>query len=342
MYCTMKVMWKLFSFVVLMTLLSCQSETKPSFYTITGEAQGSTYALKYIANKEIVSKMQIDSLLLAFDQSLSTYLKDSDISRWNNGDTMRTLDLLFKETFKLSQKIHLETDGLFDPSIGVLVNAYGFGPVKTLASPPNSKQIDSLKQLMTFAQLRWSEDDKIKGYRAGMYLDFNAIAQGYSVDVLVRFLKDKSIDNALVELGGEIRSLGKNTIDDKSWVIGIDDPTQSPDERKLIARITLDNRGMATSGNYRKIKTDPETGAKFVHILNPITGLSEKNNILSVTVLASTAAEADGYATALMLMSISQIQEWSSRFPEVDLLVLYTENETLLEWETIGFEKVRL
>ncbi|MFN3640327.1 MAG: FAD:protein FMN transferase, partial [Flavobacterium sp.] len=186
------------------------------------------------------------------------------------------------------------------------------------------------------------EDDKIKGYRAGMYLDFNAIAQGYSVDVLVRFLKDKSIDNALVELGGEIRSLGKNTIDDKSWVIGIDDPTQSPDERKLIARITLDNRGMATSGNYRKIKTDPETGAKFVHILNPITGLSEKNNILSVTVLASTAAEADGYATALMLMSISQIQEWSSRFPEVDLLVLYTENETLLEWETIGFEKVRL
>jgi len=342
MYCTMKVMWKLFSFVVLMTLLSCQSETKPSFYTITGEAQGSTYALKYIAKKEVVSKKQIDSLLQAFDQSLSTYVKDSDISRWNRGDTTTTLDLFFKETFELSQKIHMETDGLFDPSIGVLVNAYGFGPVKTLASPPNLKQIDSLKQFMTFKQLYWSEEGMIKGYHPGMYLDFNAIAQGYSVDVLVRFLENKAIDNALVELGGEIRSLGRNTIDDKSWIIGIDDPTQSPDERKLIARITMDNQGMATSGNYRKIKTDPETGAKFVHILNPITGQSEKNTILSVTVLASTAAAADGYATALMLMDISQIQEWSSRFPEVDLLVLYTQNGVLGEWETIGFKKARL
>lgn len=342
MYCTMKVMWKLFSFVVLMTLLSCQTETKPSFYIITGEAQGSTYALKYIAKKEVVSKKQIDSLLQAFDQSLSTYVIDSEISQWNSGDTTKALGLLFKETFELSQKIHLATDGLFDPSIGVLVNAYGFGPVKTLASPPNSKQIDSLKQFMLFKQLRWSEDDKIKGYRSGMYLDFNAIAQGYSVDVLIRFLENKGIDNALVELGGEIRSLGRNTIDEKSWIIGIDDPTQSPEERKLIARITLENRGMATSGNYRKIKTDPETGAKFVHILNPITGQSEKNTILSVTVLASTAAEADGYATALMLMNISQIQEWSSRFPEVDLLVLYNEDETLQEWETDGFNRVRL
>jgi thiamine biosynthesis lipoprotein len=195
---------------------------------------------------------------------------------------------------------------------------------------------------MIFDRLTWSDEGKISGYRPGMFLDFNAIAQGYSVDVLVQFLQSKGIEDALVELGGEIRAIGRNSIDDKSWVIGIDDPTQTPEERKLIARIALDNLGMATSGNYRKIKIDPETGDRFVHILNPITGQSEKNSILSVTVLAPTAGEADGYATALMLMSIAQIQEWANRYHGVDLLVLYEENGQLKEWETDGFKRLRL
>lgn len=339
---TMKVMWRCFSMFLLVLVCSCQSETKSTFFVITGEAQGSTYALKYIAAREQVSQTQIDSLLQAFDRSLSTYLPDSDISRWNNGDTLRTLDAFFKETFLLSQKIYQQTDGLFDPSIGVLVNAYGFGPVKSLPAPPNAKQLDSLKQFMVFNELKWLEEGKISGYRPGVFLDFNAIAQGYSVDVLIAYLQSKGIEDALVEVGGEIRAIGKNSIEDKSWVIGIDDPTQTPEERKLIARIALDNLGMATSGNYRKIKIDPETGDRFVHILNPITGQSEKNSILSVTVLALTAGEADGYATALMLMSIAQIQEWVNRYPGVDLLVLYEENGQLKEWETDGFKRLRL
>lgn len=342
MYYTMKAMWKCFSLLLLAFLFSCQSETKPAFYVVNGEAQGSTYSLKYIAEGEKINQPQIDSLLRDFDQSLSTYLPDSDISRWNNGDTLQNLNVLFKETFEFSKKIYNETDGLFDPCIGVLVNAYGFGPVKTFTSPPNPKQIDSLRQFMIFNRLSWLDEGRVSGYRPGVYLDFNAIAQGYSVDVLVQFLQSKGIENALVELGGEIRAIGSNTIDNKSWVIGIDDPTQTPEERRLITRIALDNRGMATSGNYRKIKTDPETGEKFVHILNPITGQSEKNNILSVTVLAPTAAEADGYATALMLMNISQIQEWASRHFKVDLIVLFEEDSQLKEWETEGFKQVRL
>ena len=314
--------------VVAVLFISCDKTT--DFYTIQGEAQGSTYSIKYIASEEKVTKNQIDSLLTAFDLSLSTYRPDSKISKINSGDSTVVVDDFFTETFQLSNQIYKETNGLFDPTIGVLVNAYGFGPNKKHQDLA-PKQIDSLLQFVGFDKIALNSNKTISKKYKETFIDFNAIAQGYSVDVVVNYLKSKGIENAIVEIGGELFALGKNTIDNKNWVVGIDDPLQKPEERTLIAKVNLENLGMATSGNYRKVMIDEKTGKKFVHIINPKTGLAQKNNVLSATVLSKSSGLSDGYATAFMLMSLEESKVFLQKHPELHVMLLYSDSDNKMQ-----------
>ncbi len=314
--------------VVAILFISCDKTT--DFYTIQGEAQGSTYSIKYIAIEEKVTKNQIDSLLTSFDLSLSTYRPDSKISKINTGDSTVVVDEFFAETFQLSNQIYKETNGLFDPTIGVLVNAYGFGPNKKQENL-SQKQIDSLLQFVGFDKIKLNENKTISKKHNQTFIDFNAIAQGYSVDVVVNYLKSKGIENAIVEIGGELFALGKNTIDNKNWVVGIDDPLQKPEERTLIAKVNLENLGMATSGNYRKVMIDEKTGKKFVHIINPKTGLAQKNNVLSATVLSKSSGLSDGYATAFMLMTLEESKVFLQKHPELYVMLLYVDEANKMQ-----------
>ena len=335
----MKELKKFCSFLVVAVLfVSCDKTT--DFFTILGEAQGSTYSIKYIASEEKVTKNQIDSLLTAFDLSLSTYRPDSKISKINSGDSTVVVDDFFTETFQLSNQIYKETKGLFDPTIGVLVNAYGFGPNKK-QEDLSQKQIDSLLQFVGFDKIALKSNKTISKKYKETFIDFNAIAQGYSVDVVVNYLKSKGIENAIVEIGGELFALGKNTIDNKNWVVGIDDPLQKPEERTLIAKVNLENLGMATSGNYRKVMIDEVTGNKFVHIINPKTGLAQKNNVLSATVLSKSSAISDGYATAFMLMSLEESKVFLQKHPELHVMLLYADaNNKMQQFTTDNFKKL--
>ena len=335
----MKELKRFCSFLVVAILfISCDKTT--DFYTIQGEAQGSTYSIKYIAIEEKVTKNQIDSLLTAFDLSLSTYRPDSKISKINTGDSTVVVDEFFAETFQLSNQIYKETNGLFDPTIGVLVNAYGFGPNKKQENL-SQKQIDSLLQFVGFDKIKLNENKTISKKHNQTFIDFNAIAQGYSVDVVVNYLKSKGIENAIVEIGGELFALGKNTIDNKNWVVGIDDPLQKPEERTLIAKVNLENLGMATSGNYRKVMIDEKTGEKFVHIINPKTGLAQKNNVLSATVLSKSSALSDGYATAFMLMSLEESKVFLQKHPELHVMLLYSDsNNKMQQFTTENFNSL--
>ena len=324
--------------VVAVLFISCDKTS--DFYTIQGEAQGSTYSIKYISNEEKVTKNQIDSLLTAFDLSLSTYRPDSKISKINSGDSTVVVDDFFTETFQLSNQIYKETNGLFDPTIGVLVNAYGFGPNKKQENL-SQKQIDSLLQFVGFDKIALNSNKTISKKHQETFIDFNAIAQGYSVDVVVNYLKSKGIENAIVEIGGELFALGKNTIENKNWVVGIDDPLQKPEERTLIAKVNLENLGMATSGNYRKVMIDAVTGNKFVHIINPKTGLAQKNNVLSATVLSKSSAISDGYATAFMLMSLEESKTFLQKQPELHVMLLYADaNNKMQQFTTDNFKKL--
>ena len=319
----MKELKRFCSFLVVAILfISCDKTN--DFFTIQGEAQGSTYSIKYIANEEKVSKIEIDSLLTAFDLSLSTYRPDSKISKINSRDSTVVVDDFFIETFQLSNQIYKETNGLFDPTIGVLVNAYGFGPNKKQENL-SQKQIDSLLQFVGFDKIALNSNKTISKKYNQTFIDFNAIAQGYSVDVVVNYLKSKGIQNAIVEIGGELFALGKNTIENKNWVVGIDDPLQKPEERTLIAKVNLENLGMATSGNYRKVMIDEVTGKKFVHIINPKTGLAQKNNVLSATVLSKSSGLSDGYATAFMLMSLEESKLFLQNHKDLYVMLLYVD-----------------
>ena len=335
----MKELKRFCSFLVVAILfISCDKTT--DFYTIQGEAQGSTYSIKYIASEEKVTKNQIDSLLTAFDLSLSTYRPDSKISKINAGDSTVVVDDFFTETFQLSNQIYKETNGLFDPTIGVLVNAYGFGPNKKHQDLA-LKQIDSLLQFVGFNKIALNANKTISKKYKETFIDFNAIAQGYSVDVVVNYLKSKGIENAIVEIGGELFALGKNTIDNKNWVVGIDDPLQKPEERTLIAKVNLENLGMATSGNYRKVMIDEKTGKKFVHIINPKTGLAQKNNVLSATVLSKSSGLSDGYATAFMLMSLEESKVFLQKHPELHVMLLYSDSDNKMQqFTTENFKKL--
>lgn len=324
--------------VVVILFISCSKTT--DFYTIQGEAQGSTYSIKYIANEEKVSKIEIDSLLTAFDLSLSTYRLDSKISKINSGDSTVVVDDFFIETFQLSNQIYKQTNGLFDPTIGVLVNAYGFGPNKKQENL-SQMQIDSLLQFVGFDKIALNSNKTISKKHNQILIDFNAIAQGYSVDVVVNYLKSKGIENAIVEIGGELFALGKNTINNKNWVVGIDDPLQKPEERTLIAKVNLENLGMATSGNYRKVMIDKKTGKKFVHIINPKTGLAQKNNVLSATVLSKSSAISDGYATAFMLMTLEESKLFLQKHPELYVMLLYAgKDNKMQQFSTENFKSL--
>ncbi|WP_374400648.1 FAD:protein FMN transferase [Flavobacterium sp.] len=335
----MKELKRFCSFLVVAILfISCDKST--DFYTIQGEAQGSTYSIKYIAIEEKVTKNQIDSLLTVFDLSLSTYRPDSKISKINAGDSTVVVDDFFTETFQLSNQIYKETNGLFDPTIGVLVNAYGFGPNKKHQDLA-PKQIDSLLLFVGFDKIALNANKTISKKYKETFIDFNAIAQGYSVDVVVNYLKSKGIENAIVEIGGELFALGKNTIDNKNWVVGIDDPLQKPEERTLIAKVNLENLGMATSGNYRKVMIDEKTGKKFVHIINPKTGLAQKNNVLSATVLSKSSGLSDGYATAFMLMSLGESKVFLQKHPELHVMLLYSDSDNKMQqFTTENFKKL--
>lgn len=330
----------LVSFIGIIILFASCEKSEPIFQILQGEAQGSTYNIKYIANEEVVSKAQIDSILLAFDMSLSTYRDDSKISKINAGDSTVIVDDFFVETFKASNQIFKETNGLFDPTIGVLVNAYGFGPSHQ-RKDLNQTQVDSLLNFVGFDKVKLNANKTISKLHKETYFDFNAIAQGYSVDVVADFLKSKGIENGIVEIGGELLGFGKNTINNKNWIIGIDDPLQSSDERTLIAKIKIENLGMATSGNYRKVVTDSITGEKFVHTINPKTGKPQKGNVLSATVLAPTCIMADGYATAFMVLDIKQGIEFAQKHKDLFVLLIYIdENNKVQQFKTDNFKRL--
>jgi thiamine biosynthesis lipoprotein len=327
-----------YSLVLGLLFVSCQQPKEDTFFMIQGEAQGSTYSIKYIAKEEIINKTQIDSILDAFDNSLSTYKPTSKIAKINAGDTTVVVDKWFTDTFKASQKIYEETNGLFDPTIGVLVNAYGFGPGHQHHNL-TQQQIDSLLQYVGFSKVKMNSNQTIHKDFPQTYFDFNAIAQGYSVDVTVDYLKAKGIQNAIVEIGGELFAMGKNTIQNKNWVVGIDDPLQTTEERKLIATIAVENLGMATSGNYRKVITDSITGERFVHTINPKTGKPQKSNVLSTTVLAPSCVMADGYATAFMVMNLEEGKKFIKSHPDLYVMIMYAdENNELQRLQTDNFK----
>ncbi|TRO64032.1 FAD:protein FMN transferase [Christiangramia sabulilitoris] len=304
-------------------LISCKSEKTTESHRYNGEALGTTYNIRYFSDRDLDFEKSLDSIIEEINSSMSTYLVKSDISRINRGDTTVTVDKNFEKVFNASNKIFKESDGFFDPTVGVLVNAYGFGPAKPLKSI-SADSLDSLRNLVGFNKVTLTDKLTIKKEHPAIYLDFNAIAKGYAIDVIAEYLESKDVENYLIELGGELRAKGENLGNNANWVVGIDDPEQVDGERRLQARVKLLNSAMATSGNYRKYRVDSITGQKYVHTINPKTGKAEKSNVLSASVLAENCMLADGYATAFMALGIERSTQLLKELDDVEVYILYS------------------
>ena len=262
------------------------------------------------------------------NKSLSTYIPNSDISKINNGDTTIVVDDFFTEVFNKSDKIYKETEGIFDPTIGTLVNAWDFGPKGTEKNPDSLRVVELLKRV-GFDSVHL-KNGKITKKNDSAYFDFNAIAKGYAVDVAGRFLEAQKIKNYLVEIGGEIRTRG-NKPNNIPWKAGIEDPNFDG-TRSIQKVIELEDESMATSGSYRKFKIDSLTGEKYVHIINPKTGYPTKSKLLSVSVISTLdCADVDAYATALMAMSLEKAKEFLKIRTNLKGYLIYANSEGNLE-----------
>ena len=318
--------------------VGCQTE---KLHFIEGEAQGSTYHIKYISSNNENLEPAIDSILKVIDQSMSTYKPDSDISKINAGDTSVVVDKHFRKVFEASQKIWQESEGLFDPTVGVLVNAWGFGKQKIDDKDlPTDEKIAELKKYVGFNKVQLTDNNHIKKEYPEILFDFNAIAQGYTSDVVADFLNSKGIKNYIVEIAGEMFLKGKNTIENKAWTIGVENPIKPLDEKELITTIQFENQGLATSGNYRKVWTD-SNGRKYVHSINPITGRATQSDVLSATVVAPSTMYADGYATMFMVMGMEKSKAFLAKHPDLAVLLVYSNDKNEeLTFKTNPFKKL--
>lgn len=330
-------------FILTMVMVACQPSVNEKVYLIEGEAQGSTYHIKYIAERDENLKPAIDSILEVIDLSMSTYRPDSAISKINQGDTTVVVDEHFRKVFEASRQIWQESEGLFDPTVGVLVNAWGFGKQKiSEADLPTDKKIDSLRKYVGFDKVALTEKNLIKKRYTEILFDFNAIAQGYTSDVVANYLSARGIKNYIVEIAGEMYLKGKNTVEDKSWTIGVENPLKPLDDRDLVATIQFTNQGLATSGNYRKVWTD-SNGRKYVHSINPLTGRATQSDVLSATVVAPSTMLADGYATMFMVMGLAKSKAFLEKHPDLAVLLVYSDDKHQeATYKTKSFEKLMI
>ncbi len=316
-------MMKSFIFISCIITIFCQSCLKPDsggiYCKLHGFTQGTTYNITYEVPDTIDYQPQIDSILRDFDLSLSSYLPNSIISRINNNDPEVTTDEHFDYVFKKSEEVYRESDGLFDITVMPLVNAWGFGPGNK--EIVDSLLIDSLLQFVGMEKVRL-EDKMIKKSDPRIQLDVNAIAQGYSVDIVAKFLESKAIANYMVEIGGEIRAKGENP-KGQLWRVGIDRPEFGnlvPGEQ-LQGILELSNVSLATSGNYRKYYE--ENGVKYSHTINPKTGYPENQSILSATILAKDCITADAYATVCMVSGLEKSIKILAKHKELEAYLIY-------------------
>ncbi len=310
-------------FIFCALFVSCKKHVNTK---LAGPVFGTTYHIQYYSENNQVFQHKIDSLFEVINASMSTYQSSSDISKLNKNES-DTIDDHFAKVFDTSKEIYKQTNGFFDPTIGVLVNAWDFGPKGNIVNL-DSLKVDSLMVSVGLDKVT-REGHKIIKQNPNTFIDFNAIAKGYGVDVISEFLESRKIDNYIVEIGGEIRTKGINVEKDKDWKVGVEMPhfdgTQS-----VIRAIALKDVAMATSGTYRKFKVD-KNGKRYSHIIDTKTGYPSKTNLLSISVIASNCMTADAYATAFKAMGIEKVKEFLKTHPELKVFLIFDNDKHELE-----------
>lgn len=318
---------------VLALLSSCVNQ--PQKIVLQGLAQGSYYAITYFDELNRNFQHEIDSIFHAVDMSVNLWVDSSVISKVNRNEEV-TLDSIFIDNFRIAQKAARLSDGYFDPTISPIVAAWGFSYKSGDSITP--QLIDSLKQLVNYQKIR-IENGKVVKENPNMKLDFNAIAQGYTSDLIASFLESRGIKNYLVDTGGEIMARGSKP-NGQPWIVGIEKPAKNWDSEQVVqTRITLRDKGLVTSGSTRKYVE--RNGRRYSHCIDPKTGYPVEHNVLSATVMAENSVWADAMASICMVMGIEKSLPLIESMDGVEVYYIFVNDQNELEtFATEGFQKL--
>lgn len=331
------------SIFVCLLILSC-TQREPRLVVHTGNAQGSTFQVRFMSTLQVKAddaiKTEIGQIFEDIDNSMSTWVPTSLISQVNESGEWIEVDDYFITVLNRSLEIAAESDGDFDPTVGPLVRLWGFW-FDEIRGQVSDEQVRKTLDLVGYEKV------EVVGNRVRISqnstIDFNAIAQGYTVDVIAEYLEGMGVERYMVEVGGEIRARGLN---DKNqvWVIGVDKPQENIDvEDRFQFILKLENAALATSGNYRKFWVDEETGLKYSHTIDPQTGYPAKNNLLSASIIAPTATDADAYATLCMVRGLEECKAFLAQKPELDGYLIFADQAgNWREYITNGFQSAVL
>jgi len=316
-----------------MTITSCsngEGDGQP-LHDLTGATMGTTYSVRYAGDSVAQLQKSIDSLLQKVNESLSTYIPHSLISKLNQSLHGGIVDAHLRTNFIQSLEINHQSEGAFDPSVGPLTEVWGFGTKQT-HKLPDSSTIDSIRTYIGLHNFKLTADSILK-FHPKAQLDMSAIAKGYGVDQVAAYLMSRHIRNFIVEIGGEVRAQGSKS-PDRPWTVGIEKP-QSGSERMVHRALPIINRSMATSGNYRNFKEIG--GRKVVHTLSPHTAYPIESDLLSASVLAEDCMSADAWATAFMVMGFEKARRKSGELKGIDVVFIYVDsNNVIHEYSSHG------
>lgn len=308
----------------------CEQTTETNLVELNGKTQGTTYSIKIVdsglSSDDSVKKRlhkEIDSILVEISNQMSTWQSDSEISEFNKSRTTEWFPVShdFVNVVQTSQRISDASNGALDITVGALVNLWGFGPVKKEEVIPSDKEIEEAKKLCDYKKISFrTNESAIKKETENITIDLSAVAQGFSVDKISNYLYSLNYKNFLVEIGGEVKTNGKNHLGE-NWKIGISVPDGTFDIQKIIS---LENSAVSTSGDYRDYFE--KDGIRFSHTIDPKSGKPITHSLASVTVVCNNCADADGFSTAIDVLGPEAGYELALKEKLAVLLIVKTEN----------------
>ena len=313
---------KLLYVVLFLLLFSCVNKESVKYTKLAGFTQGTNYHITYQDKRYRNFDKDIKKIFSDIDAALSVFNPNSIVSRFNKQDNPVEVDEHFRFMFEEAKRLNKKSNGAFDVTVGPLVQAWGFGTDKQ-PEKIDSLLIDSLLKISGMHHINIA-DNKVIKKKKGVQLNFNAIAKGYTVDVIADFFDKKKINNYLIEIGGEVRVKGKNP-KKMLWRIGVDKPEDGNKipGSALSAIIRLNNKALATSGNYRNYYV--KDGIKFAHTIDPETGYPVQHQLLSTTIVTDKCAVADAFATACMVKGFDESIEMVENDRQIEGFFIFND-----------------
>jgi thiamine biosynthesis lipoprotein len=316
-------------FLLFIVLFACEAERKSIMVDLNGKTMGTTYHISYRDSLGRNLQLSIDSLLLVFNQEVSTYIPDSRISQFNKSDSgifiLAGEANYFAHNLKLSGLVYGHSGGWFNPCVMPLVRYFNFGPDKKALAKIDSALVDSLQKLVNFDAVSVAETPEgtlVRKNIPRLEVDFSAIAKGDACDQIGLLLESRGLRNYMIEIGGEVRARGFQS-EEFGWMVGINTPTETASTKDMQVIVELRDLSLATSGNYRNFHE--VNGVKYAHTINPFTGYPEGNTLLSVSIFAKDCGFADALATASMAMGLKNAEEMVRRIEGVDAYFIFSD-----------------